>query len=1113
MNWLNSKNIFSFLILLVLIGLGAISYETYRAYQDYTKTDERTKESHFVTLLSQTISAISDERLTSANYMGSGGEVGASELKSNREMVNHAIDTLITYAKKDNNLKSNLNRIDAVKRKLAIVRNKIDTLGADYKDIFYALYHREITAPLISTIERIASKEKDPIIRSYLKSYADYIKLHSNTLLEDSGILYVLNGNYPMKDEDLQTWDKILLNDAWPPLKDIDDYDLLENLRSIVSANDYNTIGDTLRAKILFGAETGKYEIAPTEWITQSDTKTAYLTKAEHLLLDALLSKTKGHNLAAKNRLMQYGAGLLFVLLVLLVMLAVHYNLHKEKQRFDDTLKDIEAVLNKEQQKRLQVLIDNHDVNNIYKFLVDTIRDANQAKDLFLANMSHEIRTPLNGIVGFTQLLKSTELTPDQEEFITVIENSSENLLTIVNDILDLSKIKADKIELESIPFNPIEKFESAVESYGARAVEKDIELSVYIDPTLPTPLIGDPTKISQIIVNLVSNAIKFTSAKGFIDVRIEKRAETAEDVTVKFSVKDTGIGITEEQKEKIFEAFSQADVSTSRKYGGTGLGLAISGKLASFMGGKLDIESKEGEGSTFFFSLTLKKAEFATLPERPDMHGFKVATVLPVRNMQSLVARNLHSYISTTGANFVTYFEEDLLHEDTKKMPDLLFIDHRYCQRAGELESYLKLPVKIVLLTTSNKKESFEPLAEMIDKVVYKPINLTKTFKALEVVHSKKEKGVPSHHNEQIDNTLFEGLHILVAEDNTINQKLIVNVLNKLGLEVTLANNGEEALHLRQSNNYDMIFMDVQMPVMGGEDATKAILEFEEKNRKHHIPIVALTANALQGDKEKYIKAGMDDYLSKPLVLKDLTQLLKRYFANRVIDRDIQKKITGKTSSTNNSTTSAHAATPREDTSVGSAATSHSETLISQVSGKNMFTAREDTDKSTDQQDEGSKNLIDKTINQQTKNTKKIGTQTDREHAKIGEDTMLSLPQKHQIIEQSADDTDILLHNDTPLSSKIYEILLKNLGYTVEVADSPEALLDKIENRRYRFVLFDANSFAKIHCLMSDIIRDAGARPFLIVSKKDISEVCCETIGVKPNAKKIKKKLEASVR
>ena len=288
----------------------------------------------------------------------------------------------------------------------------------------------------------------------------------------------------------------------------------------------------------------------------QSEEKTTYLMQAQHILLGTVQVKAEDQSIETRNLLLQHGAGTLFALFVPLVMLVVNHNINKDKQLFDDTLRDIEAVLNKEQQKELQGLIDRHDVNNIYKFLVNTIREANQTKDLFLANMSHEIRTPLNGIVGFTQLLKSTDPTPDQEEFMTVIENSSDNLLAIVNDILDLPKIKADKIELESIPFNAIEKFESAIESYGARAAEKDIELGVFIDPDLPAPLVGDPTKISQIIVNLISNAIKSTSANGVIDVRIEKTNETDKDVTVKFSYEIWGSVLQMNKKVKSLTHF-----------------------------------------------------------------------------------------------------------------------------------------------------------------------------------------------------------------------------------------------------------------------------------------------------------------------------------------------------------------------------------------------------------------------------------------------------------------------------------------------------------------------------------------------------------------------------
>jgi len=449
--------------------------------------------------------------------------------------------------------------------------------------------------------------------------------------------------------------------------------------------------------------------------------------------------------------------------------------------------------------------------------------------------------------------------------------------LTILNDILDLSKIKAQRIELESIEFDPVDSFETAVESYAAKAAEENIDFNIFLDPQLPTLLIGDPTKISQIIVNLVSNAIKFTSKNGEVNVSIEKLSENRDEVEVKFKVSDTGIGITKEQKKNIFKAFSQADVSTSRKYGGTGLGLSISGRFVELMGGKLNIWSVKDEGSSFYFTLTLIKPETAQRREVADMSSYSVGILNPHIDEEYYIDKNLESYITYTGAKIERYTDESLLAlRGSPKLPDILFIDYKFRHRGGEIKRFLDFDTKIVVMSTGDQKRNLKRYKSYIDKILYKPVNFTKTLKAL----SDQEDILKTEQK-----ITFENVHVLVAEDNLINQKLILNILNRLGIEVSIANNGKEAFEQRMENEYDMIFMDIQMPVMGGMEATGNILSYERHNNKTHTPIIALTANAVAGDREKYIGAGMDSYLSKPIELEKLNILLQEYFKDRIVE------------------------------------------------------------------------------------------------------------------------------------------------------------------------------------------------------------------------------------
>jgi len=1038
MKIINNRNIFNLLILGVMVVLAFFSYYTYTSYVEYESTRNSTQSTHFVKRMDGLLDTIAKERLYSAIYMGTEGKSGFKKVKEARVAVDSAIVELNTYLNANKKFQIYNKRLKVASENLNHVRSKVDTLSSNYKNIFFEMYHNEIFKSLAGAMKIVSSQDASVDMKSYLSAYTSFTELKENIKLENTGIFFVLSGAKKMTNDDLVFWDSILVNDTLPEFSTLHNVAIVSKLNALLTPEEYGKIGSSERVKILYGSETGEYPISTNEWGTQVEKKINYIASAQNILKSTMDKLTEDKVSQSKGVMTEYGMGALFTLLFLLVLFVIYYNINKDKQLFEDTLKDIEAVLNLEQQKELTKLIDNREINQIYKFLTNTIREANQAKDLFLANMSHEIRTPLNGIVGFTQLLKSTPVTEEQEEFITVIENSSDNLLTIVNDILDLSKIKADKIELENISFNAVEKFESAIESYGARAAEKDIELGVYVDPDIPSELIGDPTKISQIIVNLISNAIKFTGSRGEVDVRIEKLSESDKESTVKFSVRDTGIGITDDQKKKIFDAFSQADVSTSRKFGGTGLGLAISAKLVTFMGGTLDIESKEGEGSTFFFTLTLGKPEEIAEKAVPNMHGFEIALVVPDHESKSLVNENLETYVQAVGAELQTYTGEELLENRTFDLPDILFIDHRYCGREGELESYLDLDTKIVLLTTGDKKKKIEELQGSIDRIVYKPVNLTKAFKSFDVIYDdnkdKNESPV-----ESINKKMFHNINALVAEDNSINQKLINNILTGLGLDVTLANNGEEALELRKNEEYDIIFMDIQMPVMGGIEATEEILKYEEKERKHHVPIVALTANALQGDREIYINAGMDNYLSKPIEIVDLQNVIKEYLSHKMVE--IEEK-----------------------------------------------SIEEEFEKEIEQVVDISETL-EKEVEEKIEENK-VDIETNVRNVKF----------------------DILLYKETALATNIYVTMLNNLGYDVDIATSVDNFMNKLENKYYNYVLFDADSLMQIQCLLSDLIRDRDAVPFMFISDKEKDSACCNTLSINAISEEIKNKLNTAL-
>ena len=506
------------------------------------------------------------------------------------------------------------------------------------------------------------------------------------------------------------------------------------------------------------------------------------------------------------------------------------------------------------------------------------IEDEAEAKSQFLSTMSHEIRTPLNGIIGFTKLLKEMGTTEDQEEFISLIENSSNNLISIVNDVLDLSKMNAEKMEIEHIPFNLFETIDLTVASFAQLADQKDIELGVLVDPTLSPYFIGDPTKLSQILTNLIGNAIKFTDAYGKINLFVEGLHTDKDKTELKFSVSDNGIGLSEEQKNTIFEAYSQATTSTSRKYGGTGLGLTISRKMVQLMGGELEVESKENEGTTFFFTLPLEKNKEHEPSTYTDFSDLSVGLALPVKSINRQLDTNLQTYMCHLGAAFSFYYYEELFESDTPAtLPDIMIFDHHYARLPGELEQCASLECKSVLLTNGSLRARVNPQQHHFTDVVLTPLSLAKTIRILtNASEQKKEKILTS---DTVENTeQFQGLRALVADDNKINCKLIKIILENLGLEVTVVNDGKDAVDMYAKNTYDIIFMDIQMPIMDGVEAGKHILQHESEHHLKHVPLIALTANTFSGDREKYMAEGMDDYAVKPLDIEALKRIITEH-------------------------------------------------------------------------------------------------------------------------------------------------------------------------------------------------------------------------------------------
>ncbi len=1029
----NRLRIISLLPILILFILA--SYYVYNAYVSYQGAQQLQVRLEGNKQLNDLINNLSRERGMTVMYLGSASEATRKSMNAQRQIVDENIEA---YQRHLESAKHSSPQIDAIskkvadlKEKIAKVRPKIDARNAQFNQVFHDVYGNAQKS-LIDELAQLAGIDLDEQANNLSSTYLSLVRANEYSSVERDFITYALSRGTPLSTEELNQWIFLIAQADTFNLEAMKNKAVQAQLEGILFSEDntelFMDITDE-RTAILQRSTAGGYETESGIWFAMISEKVDAIDEAEKVLIDAMDARA----LVIQKESIQLLIIAVLVWVFGLLVAMIGYLFSKE---ITTNIKNLESVLKR-------VAEDTHDdeaqtlsrsINletaqgtaQAYSFLERIIEqtlndkqyamEASEAKSMFLANMSHEIRTPLNGIVGFTELLKDTELHDEQREFIDIIEKSSENLLEIINNILDLSKIESNKLEIEEIIFNPIDEFESAVEVYAVRASEKHIDLACYVDPSLERPLKGDPTKIKEVIINLLSNAVKFTNSGGSVSVDIRRvEGETLNKARVRFQVKDNGIGVTSEQKSRIFEAFSQADTSITRKYGGTGLGLTISSRFVELMGSKLDLESEPGNGTTFFFTLEFEEIETLNEPLKGSFSNIN-AVILESTSKKKLQTTYLKEYLDYFGVSYTTFHEVDELKMLERQVNyDLLFVDNDYTNDE-DLLSYASSSEQLVLITKSYYMKKIDSMGIDIFKVLYEPLNSTKIRTTLDSydVEAFTTRKLKATRRKKFDekNSRFAA-SVLVAEDNVINQKLIRRTLEDLGMEITIANNGLEAFEKRKNGDFDLIFMDIQMPVLDGIEATQEILDFEEDYGHHHIPIIALTANALKGDRERFLAAGMDEYTTKPLVRSEIITLLNNFLSHKIVEINTVPK------SANDIAPLSDALQQPEE---ASEIPEHYEPVVAEADLQSAPAAA------------------------------KIDVPEAAKEQRIEEPAAETLGEPHR----SVYDADIVIAKQNALETKLFSRILDDLGYTYKSVATFDQLKEEVSQRHYKLALFD---------------------------------------------------------
>ncbi len=864
-------------ILLLALLSAWFTYDAYHGYNNYQRLDTHGMQVKALKIL---FTNLADERGLETLYIADKKNSKIKQLlDAQRLQTNSAINGVINFGAASHRDEIAFKLITEIK-KINQVRSKVDEGEIEFKPMFR--YFDTLLTLIENKIETTPVTTGEYRLLNLRSAFLHAVEAIHAVANERDTVTALLSGN---QTQEISRYDLVRLfqqssvTSAFSSLNTSTQKKLSGILNDPVFLSAVKK-SNSVKHTLLKGEE---IEITPFAWFTAENSIITTLgTAADKLFAQISASIERLKNIALTKMIALFSLFLLTFYMLYLFKQLIPFLLKREgiEKLLDKTLEHavIEDTIDLDTtegiDKSYRILEQSIDKITVEKRKAEK---ANAAKSIFLANMSHEIRTPINGIIGFTDLLKNSKLGAEEREYVDIIDKSTNNLLEIINNILDLSKIESRKIEIEEILFSPVDEFENSVDVYMPKAESKNINLSLYMDAGFDNYLLGDATKIKEVLLNLISNAMKFTPEQGHISVHINKLESHSKDKErIYFEVTDTGIGMSPEEMADIFDAFSQADSTITRKYGGTGLGLTISANYVKLMDGELKVESKKGEGSKFYFILELKK-------EKPLRNNYKTRfkhfhTLLLTNDPEHPLTTTLNRYLTYTGVHYKTETFNAISEPETLKNINLLIVPYENVNEQ-ELEILKSLNLPMLLIVPTYMRLKSDTLRGENIFVVHEPLYLTKFGKALAEIEHRAE--FPEAKIEDVKRKVLqqkEKYHILVAEDNEINRTLINKILTSQNLDVTTVENGEEAVKARQEGEYDLVFMDIAMPVMDGVTATKAILEYEEKNNIPHVPVIALTANALKGDREKFLNDGFDEYLPKPITQKDILELLHSY-------------------------------------------------------------------------------------------------------------------------------------------------------------------------------------------------------------------------------------------